>query len=77
MEVEHDVKMIPIDEHFQAEVEKLAKEGWQFLPGIKPIAIYHVARAKQAPPSAAGMGQLTIDDSKVIILKPDGSTRNE
>lgn len=72
MEVEHDVKVIPIDENLQAEVQKLATEGWEMVAGVKPVAVYHVARVKR-PSAGAGFGKLHIDDSKVGILKPDGT----
>lgn len=84
MEVEHDIKVIPIDENLQANVEALAKERWELLPGIKPVAIYHVARAKLAPnapatpgqpPTGLGQAHLKIDDTKVVMLGPDGKPK--
>jgi hypothetical protein len=74
MEIEHDVKVIPISDQFQAELEKLQAEGWTIAPGVTPIAVYHLVRAKQAPLSGgAAFGKMHIDDSKVFVLKPDGS----
>lgn len=74
MDIEYDVKAIPIDENYQAELDKLQKEGWQPAPGAKPIAIWHLARAKRVPMAGgAGFGDLKVDDSKIMILKPDGT----
>jgi hypothetical protein len=50
--VEHDVKVIPIDEEHKAKVDELAKQGWDLAPGTKPIGIYHVVRVKPADPAA-------------------------
>lgn len=70
MEVEHDIKVLPVNDKLQAEIEKLAKEGWTLVPGVQPVAIYHVVRAKQQHISApAGLGALHIDESKIGILR--------
>ena len=59
-----------------AEVERLAKDGWQLVPGVQPIAIYNLVRQKNMPVSApapvspqAGMGTLGIDDSKIFMMR--------
>ena len=53
----------------QGKVEKLGKEGWQFVPGAPPVAVIHMARMKpQHAQSATGMGEMHIDDSKVFIV---------
>ena len=77
MEIEHEVKVLPIDDKLQSEVQKLQKEGWEVAAGTLPVAVYHLVRIKRpAPPSAgAGMAQLSIDDTKVGILKADGTMR--
>lgn len=71
MQIEYDVKVFPIDEALQEKVTELAAQGWELIPGIKPVAVYHVARNKDRPPAPAGvgMGRLTIDDSKVQVIK--------
>lgn len=68
MQIEHEVKVIPIDENFQTEVEKLRSDGWEIVPGVKPIAIYHLARLKKEEKGLGGVGRLVIDDSKVSII---------
>jgi len=74
MQVEHDIKVIPINEKFKESVEALSKEGWQLVPGITPVAIYHVVRSEQTKAAAVGgLGQMHIDDSKIHVIKADGS----
>lgn len=70
MKLEHCVRMLPIDEALQGEVDKLKSQGWDLFPGMKGQAIYHLVRVKQAE-TAAGIGQMTIDDSKVMIIPAD------
>lgn len=74
-DIEHEVKVLPIDENLQKELEKLTADGWQMVPGTRGMAIYHVVREKRAPgmASAGGVGTLQIDESKVFVLKPDGT----
>lgn len=73
IEVEHDVKAIPLDANLQKEVERLAADGWELMPGVTPVGIYHIIRAKERDKalSAGGVGRLTIDESKVFILRDD------
>ena len=75
-EIEHAVKVIPIDAGLQDEVKRLEAEGWQLMPGVQPVAVYHVARVKgQQMAAQSGAGQVWIDDSKVHILR-DGKLVN-
>lgn len=70
MEVEHDIKVIKVDANLTAEIERLTKDGWTLVPGVQPIAIYHVVRQKQATAQAnSGKGTMMIDDSKIGILR--------
>lgn len=70
MEVEHDIKVIPLTANLQAELERLTKEGWILVPGVQPIAIYHVVRQKAVAAQAnTAIGTMTIDESKVQILR--------
>jgi len=73
MEVEYEVKVLPIDENLGTEAEKLAKDGWSVAPGFKPVAVYYLVRSKQVqqqpqPPSFGAMGEMIIDDSKVFVI---------
>ena len=69
-EVEHAVKVLPIDNDLQAEVKKLEAEGWELMPGILPVAVYHVVRIKNKPQFAqSAEGNMGIDDTKVGILR--------
>lgn len=67
MELENEIKVIPVDENLPVEVAKLAAEGWQIVPGVKPIAIYHLVRQKK--PEMSAIGNLVIDDSKIHIMR--------
>ena len=69
MEFEHTMKVLPIDTKLQAEVEKLNREGWQLIPEIPPVAVYHLIRPKAEPPPAGAFarGQMLIDESKVFV----------
>lgn len=70
MEVEHDIKVIPVNDKMTGEIERLAKEGWTLVPGVQPVAIYHVVRQKQATAQASmGKGTMMIDDSRIGILR--------
>lgn len=74
VEIEHKIFTVTLDEAtMQAELEAITKEGWCIIPEIKPVAVYHMVRAKNAPIAPMGVGaSLRIDDSKVGILKPNG-----
>lgn len=79
MEVEYTTKMIPVGdpEVYKTEMEKLGKEGWMLVPGVQPVAIYSLVRQKNVPANpptvAAGATPvLTIDDSKIFMIRADG-----
>ena len=77
-EIEHSVKVLQLDDNFQAEVKALEAEGWQQVPGVLPVAVYHLIRAKQTVGQGnqvGGLGVLKIDDSKIGILR-DGKLVN-
>ena len=76
-EVEHAVKVITIDASLQDEVKRLEGEGWELIPGILPVAVYHLVRIKGKTTAfgQSGRGQLGVDDSKVHILR-DGKVIN-
>lgn len=71
-DVEHTVKIFPIDENLRQNVEALVSEGWNVVPGVAPVAIYHLVREKK--PGIGAIGRLTIDETKIMIL-PAGSTK--
>jgi len=69
-EIEHIVKTLTMDENIAEELKKLQDEGWQAVPGIPAVIVYHLIRQKAQPVSAgAGVGKLQIDDSKIMILR--------
>jgi hypothetical protein len=87
MEIEHKVVCLPIDEKQMEILQGLEKEGYQLVPGVTPVAVYHLVRAKSAvvpqpettgnpPPkiedSTGGpQFKFTIDDSKIFVKKPN------
>lgn len=69
MELEYHTVTIPI-ENFQNEVQKLVAEGWEVLPGSKPVAVYHLVRIKKQPVAGiGGLGSMNIDESKISIIR--------
>lgn len=85
MEVEHKVVCLPIDEEQVAKLQALEQQGYQLIPGIPPVAVYHLVRPKIAtlqahltgdppptlPEDSTGGPQFkfAIDDSKVFVKK--------
>ena len=77
-EIEHCVKVLELNDSFQGQVKALEAEGWQLVPGVLPVAVYHLIRMKQPvgqSNQAGGFGDLRIDDSKIGILR-DGKLVN-
>jgi hypothetical protein len=74
IEFEYDIKTVPVDEQFQATVEQFQKDGWLIVQGVKPVTIYHCIRPKhRVKKEEGGLGVIQIDDSKVMILRKDGT----
>lgn len=75
MEVEHNVKVFPLDADLESNIKNMTAEGWLLLPGISPVAIYHVVRMKGVVPQPQGdntpppVVKVNIDDSKVKIIR--------
>ena len=67
MEVEHKTVMLAVDETLQAELDKLAAEGWQNM--FKPVAIYQLTRIVAPMAQASGKLSLSIDESKIGIIR--------
>ena len=77
MELEHTTRTFPIDENLQEKVDALVKEGWELVPGVLPVAVYHLVRIKKdaSAPSGQAFGKLTVDDSKIMVI-PAGQKAN-
>lgn len=71
-DVERETVTLPIDEKLVPEMQRRETEGWKIDPDAKPMATYHMIRTKNQP-GAGGIGELSIDDSKIGILRADGS----
>lgn len=78
MKIEHSMAVIPVDEKLAQEVEKFKSEGWMPMPGVTPIAVYHLIKVnfEEADPLAAlgAIAKLTIDESKVDVLRKNPET---
>ena len=73
MELEYEVKMIPINDQLDAALTDLRQQGWGPVTGFPPVAIYFIARPKNRPPQGLGGDiSLRIDDSKVFIKRGNG-----
>ena len=66
--MEFETKVFPLDEKLPSELRQLEEEGWQLVNGVKPVAVYFVGRVV-APRAMASEGGITIDDSKVSIIR--------
>jgi len=70
MELEYRTVTLPIDENWQAEVQKLVSERWEIVPGTLPTSIHHLVRAKPVQAAAVGgFGTMQIDESKIHIIR--------
>ena len=59
-----------VDPDLANKIAQLTAEGWQFVPGTTPVAIYHLQRQPTAPAAtSAAFGKMQIDDSKVHIIR--------
>jgi len=70
-EVEHKTEMLVIDSELPSKIEALKADGWQLIPNVNPVAVYHLIRPKNRPKEMEL--KMVIDDTKVGILKADGS----
>lgn len=68
-EVEHAVKTVTIDEGYPAAIDALKAEGWELIPGILPVAVYHVVRLKNRQVTTDAQLNLVIDDSKIVVMR--------
>ena len=67
-ELEHDVKTVPIDEALPGRIETWKAEGWELIPGVVPVAVYHVVRRKASEATDAKV-RMVIDESKVLVVR--------
>jgi hypothetical protein len=69
--VEFVQKIFPYDENLKSEMDKLTAEGWQTMQGMPPVVVFTLWREPQAQPFVAqqGKGGMTIDESKISIVK--------
>lgn len=70
--VERQTLTFVITPEMQAELKKLEADGWIVDPENKPTMTVHVMRLKKEP-AAVGLGELVIDETKIVIMRADGS----
>ena len=73
MDFEHTIKSFPIDANYAAEIKKIDAEGWQLVPGVSPVAVYHLMRQK--PGVGTAMGSMRIDEAGVFIIPAGQKTQ--
>ena len=77
MEVEHIIRSFIVDENLQKQVQELEAQGYQIIPGIPPVIVYHLARPKQPPVEQghSALGKMLINEDLISVLGPDGKRR--
>jgi len=70
--IERCAVLLALNQDFQNQVNKLQADGWDLNPEAPPVAIYHLQRRTQHP-VGAGHGGVAIDDTKVHVIKGNGS----
>lgn len=66
-ELEYDTKTIPLDQELAGTLQQLQEQGWDLVPGTKPLVTYQLVREKRSVGPAEGILQL--DDSKIFVIK--------
>lgn len=79
MEVEHAVKVFPLNAELENNIKQMTAEGWLLLPGMTPVAIYHCVRVKAQDNDGNNLqshsdghvpvARIAIDETKVQILR--------
>jgi hypothetical protein len=80
--VEFSLRIFAFNDDLPKELAKLEAEGWKPIPGLAPAVSYVVFRPQPVAqpaaqpvmepviePASAGMGIITIDDSKVHLYR--------
>lgn len=76
MPFEHQLKVLIVDLDLQKNIDAMTADGWKLLPDVKPVAIFHLVKETAAVAPLAGVGgvaELKIDESKIVILRKDGT----
>ena len=58
-----------VDGTLPDKVQALSNAGWTVEVGKKPQITYELVRVIEDKPPTMGVGKLTVDDSKIIILR--------
>lgn len=59
---------IPIDVNVQREIEVLLQQGWTPVPGVMPVAVYHLQRAVNTDMAGVQVN-VGVDDNGVMIVR--------
>lgn len=73
MQLEFKTEVVELNDQLAARLEQLRQEGWLVMPGVAPIAVYHLCRPQSAPGQA--VGGLKIDEAGIQIIR-DGKIVN-
>ena len=79
MAVERKNITFDVDSELPNRVQALSDAGWTVEVGKKPRITYELVRITEDKPPTMGQGKLTVDDSKIIVLRageklPEGSS---
>lgn len=73
MQVDHAIRVFPLDQNLEANLHQITSEGWMLLPGVMPVAVYHLVKMQGVPPlkedGTSPTVSFSIDDTKVKILR--------
>lgn len=73
MNIERQIKTIPVDANLPAEIQKLIAEGWKVADDIPPVALYHLTREVKPANEAGVRIEMHIDETKIKIMRADGT----
>lgn len=68
-EYEYETKTFPVNSELVPTIEDLGRDGWDLIPGLQPVAVYPLRRLRVRAAEAPLMAKLTIDESKVQIIR--------
>ncbi len=72
--VEYQHFTITVDANVQKEIERLLNEGWTPVPGVQPVALYHMQRIV-GQQQVAGVGPqvgVMLRDEGVTVIRGNG-----
>lgn len=68
-------RSLEVNDNMNAEIEALKAEGWELIPGVPPVTVYHLVRLKNRPEPDFQV-RMSVDDTKIGVLR-DGKLVQE